>query len=101
MNCDSYIFSTTTNDLVKGLIKLQEERDLLHFNKIAKDYPIISDRNTDISGKFKIEILDTIYIDTFCALSSKTYAYNVPNAKEQKKLKGKTKKDTKTKTFDD
>ena len=48
---------------------------MLGFKRIAEDHPLYCNKNTYISGKFKIKTLDTIYIDKFATLRSKTYAY--------------------------
>ena len=83
MDSDSFVINIR-NDLVKQLIKLQEEKELLDFNEIAEDHPLYPNDKTDIIGKFKIEIPDTIYVDKLCALRSKAYAYNIFSAKKKR-----------------
>ena len=87
--------SIKTDDPIKDLNQLQEEKDSFDFNKIVR---LHCNKNTDVTGKLKIETPDTKDKVIFCALRSKAYAYQtIPDQKEKKKLKGITKNGIKTK----
>ena len=73
MDSDSFVINIR-NDLVKQLIKLQEEKELLDFNEIAEDHPLYPNYKTDKIGKLKIQTPDILYVDKICALRSKAYA---------------------------
>ena len=88
IDCDSFVLSNKTPDLVKDLIRLQEQKNLFEFGKIAKENATYSKKKTDVIGKFKNETPDTIYIDHFRALRSEAFAYTKPDEKRKKKING-------------
>ena len=96
IDCDFFVLSNKTPDLVKDLIRLQEQKNLFEFDKIAKDNAIYSKKNTDVIDKFENETPDTIYIDQFRALRSEAFAYTKPHEKRKKKINGLVKNVTKS-----
>ena len=85
MGTESFVLNIKTNDLFNGLIKLQEEKGLFDFIRIANDNPLFCNENMNVTGKFKIETPDTMYIDNFCALRSKGKTSMKPYEIEKKK----------------
>ena len=91
VHCDSSILSLKTNNLIKDLAKLLEEKDIFDFQNFAKDYLLYCEK-TDGKGKFNIETHFSTFLNKFSALRSKPYAFI-------KKLQGDIKNARKTKTF--
>ena len=105
--CDSFIFSNRTKDLINDLLKLQEEKRLFVSIKIENDRPFYCNTKTDVIGKFKVVITDTIYKDEFCDVRSKAYVLTKPHThlnggkREENKPEGKNKNVTKTMETDE
>ena len=51
VDCDSFVLSIETNDLVKELITLQEAKNSFDFNKLDKNHPVHCNRNRNVIGK--------------------------------------------------
>ena len=84
MDCDSFVLSIETVNIINDLKNLE---DLFDFSNLNKNHEIFSNKNKKVVGKFKIETPENIWIDEFVALRSKCYAFKC--GKDSKnKLKG-------------
>ena len=86
MDCDSFILSTKSENIIKDLKNLE---DIIDFSNIDENHELYSEKNKKILGKFKIETTKNILLDEFIALRSKMYAFRCKDKDENKnKLKG-------------
>ena len=84
MDCDSFIMSIETENIINDLKNLE---NLFDFSNLDKNHELFSNKNKKVVGKFKIETPKNIWIDEFVALRSKCYAFKCGNYSENK-LKG-------------
>ena len=84
MDCDSFVLSIETENIINNLKNLG---DLFDFSNLDKNHEIFSKKNKKVVGKFKIETPEIIRIDEFVALRSKCYAFKCGND-SRNKLKG-------------
>ena len=87
MDCDSFVLSIKTNDIIGNLKDLKE---LFDFSNLDKNHELFDTKNKKVIGKFKIETPSSIWLDEFCTLRSKVYAFKCGNDNKVK-LKGITK----------
>ena len=52
MDCDSFVLSIETQNLIDGLKSLE---DLFDFSKFYKNHELFSNKNEKVVGKFKLE----------------------------------------------
>ena len=83
MDCDSFVLSIETENIINDLKNLE---DIFDFSNLNKNHKLFSNKNKKI-GKFKIETPDNIWIDEFIALRSKCYAFKCGDDNKNK-LKG-------------
>ena len=72
MDCDSFVLSIETQNIINNLRNLE---DLFDFSNLNKNHELFSNKNKKVVGKFKIETPENIWIDEFVALRSRCYAY--------------------------
>ena len=84
MDCDSFVLSIETENIINDLKNLE---DLFDFSNLNKNHELFSNKNKKVVGKFKIETPENIWIDEFVALRSKCYAFKCGN-NSKNKLKG-------------
>ena len=84
MDCDSFVLSTETENIINNLENLG---DLFDFSNLDKNHELFSNKNKKVVGKFKIETPENIWIDEFVVLKSKCYAFKCGNDSKNK-LKG-------------
>ena len=97
IDCDSFVLSINTKDLIKDLYNL---KDLFDFSNLNKEHKLFSNENKKVVGKFKIETPENIWIDEFVALRSKAYSFKFNN-NNTNKLKGISKSQSKGIKFDE
>ena len=98
MDCDSFILSIKSENIIKDLKNLE---DIFDFSNIDKNHELYSEKNKKVLGKFKIETPKSIFIDEFIALRSKMYAFKCKDKEEYKnKLKGISKSQSKNIKFE-
>ena len=81
MNCDSFILSIETQNIINDLKNLE---NLFDFRNLNKNHELFSNKNKKVVGKFKIETPENIWIDEFVALRSKCYAFKCGNNSKNK-----------------
>ena len=84
MDCDSFVLSIETQNIINDLKNLEE---LFDFSNLDKNQELFSNKNKKVVGKFKIETPENFSIDEFVALRSKCYAFKCGNDSKNK-LKG-------------
>ena len=84
MDCDSFVLSIKTQNIINDLKNLE---DLFDFSNLNKNHELFSNKNKKVVGKFKIETPENIWIDEFVALRSKCYAFKCGDDSKNK-LKG-------------
>ena len=84
MDCDSFVLSINTLNIIKDLKNLEY---IFDFSNLDKSHELFSNKNKKVIGKFKIETPKNIWIDEFIALKSKCYAFKCGNDSKNK-LKG-------------
>ena len=72
MDCDSFVLSIETQNIIPDLKKLE---DLFDFSNLKKNHEMFSNRSKKVVGKFKIETPKIVFIDELIALRSKCYAF--------------------------
>ena len=72
MDCDSFVLSIETQNIINNLRNLE---DLFDFSNLNKNHELFSNKNKKVVVKFKIETPENICIDEFVTLRSKCYAY--------------------------
>ena len=97
MDCDSFVLSFETENIINDLKNLE---DLFDFSNMNKNHELFSNKNKKIVGKFKIETPENIWIDEFVALRSKCYAFKCGNDSKNK-LKGISKSYSKNIKFEE
>ena len=97
MDCDSFVLSIETENIINDLKNLQ---DLFDFSNLDKNHELFSNKNKKVVGKFKIETPENIWIDEFVALRSKCYAFKCGD-NSKNKLKGISKSYSRNITFEE
>ena len=97
MDCDSFVLSIETENLINNLKNLG---DLFDFSNLDKNHELFSNKNKKVVGKFKIETPENNWIDEFVALRSKCYAFKCGNDSKNK-LKGISKSQSKNIKFEE
>ena len=97
MDCDSFVLSIETENIINDLKNL---RDLFDRSNLNKNHELFSNKNKKVVGKFKIETPENIWIDEFVALRSKCYAFKCGN-NSKNKLKGISKSQSKNIKFEE
>ena len=97
MDCDSFVLSIETENIINDLKNLQ---DLFDFSNLDKNHELFSNKNKKVVGKFEIETPKIIGIDEFVALRSKCYAFKCEND-SMNKLKGISKYQSKNIKFEE
>ena len=97
MDCDSFVLSIETDNIINDLKNLQ---DLFDFSNLDKNHELFSNKNKKVVGKFKIETPKNIWIDEFVALRSKCYAFKCGDDSKNK-LKGISKSQSKNIKFEE
>ena len=99
MDCDSFILSIKSENVIKDLKNLE---DVFDFSNIDENHELYSEKNKNVLGKFKIETPKNIFIDEFIALRSKMYAFKCIDKEEDKnKLRGISKSQSKHIKFEE
>ena len=96
MDCDSFVLSIETQNMINNLKNLE---DLFDFSNLNKNHELFTNKNKKVVGKFKIETPENIWIDEFVALRSKCYASKCGDDSKNK-LKGISKSYSKNFIFD-
>ena len=97
MDCDSFVLSIETENIINDLKNLE---NLFDFSNLNKNHELFSNENKKVVGKFKIETPENIWIDEFVALRSKGYAFKCGNDNKNK-LKGISKSYSKNIKFEE
>ena len=97
MDCDSFVLSIETQNIINDLKNLE---NLFDFSSLNKTHELFSNKNKKVVDKFKIETPENIWIDEFVALRSKCYAFKCGNDSENK-LKGISKSYSKNIKFEE
>ena len=72
MDCDSFVLSIKTPNIIDELKNLKE---LFDFSSLNENHELFINKNKKVVGKFKTETPEKIWIDEFVALRSKCYAF--------------------------
>ena len=83
MDCDSFVLSIETQNIINNLKNLE---DLFDFSNLNKNHELFSNKKK-VVGKFKIKTPENFWIDEFVALRSKCYAFKCGDDSKNK-LKG-------------
>ena len=75
------MLSLKTKDIIKDLKKLEDMFDL---SKLNENHELFSNENKKVSGKFKIETPNSIWINEFVCLRSKMYAFKYGDGNKNK-----------------
>ena len=70
MDCDSFVLSIKTQDIINDLKNLE---NLFDFSNLVENYDLFSEKI--VSVKFKLEIPQNIWIDGLICSRSKTYSF--------------------------
>ena len=97
MDCDSFVLSIETQNIINDLKNLE---NLFDFSNLNKNHELFSNKNKKVVGKFKIETPKNIWIDEFVALRSKCYAFKCDNDSKNN-LKGISKSQSKNIKFEE
>ena len=97
MDCDSFVLSIETENIINDLKNLG---DLFDFSNLDKNHELFSNKNKKVVGIFKIETPENIWIAEFVALRSKCYAFKCGNDSKNK-LKGISKSQSKNIKFEE
>ena len=97
MDCDSFVLSIETENIINDLKNLE---NLFDFSNLNKNHELFSNKNKKVVGKFKIETPENIWIDEFVALRSKCYAFKCGDDSKNK-LKGISKSYSENIKFDE
>ena len=97
MDCDSFVLSIETENIINDLKNLD---DLFDFSNLDKNHELFSNKNKKVVGKFKMETPENIWIDEFVALRSKCYAFKCGDDSKNK-LKGISKSQSKNIKFEE
>ena len=97
MDCDSFVLSVNTKDIIKDLKNLE---DIFDFSNLDENHELFSNKNKKVIGKFKIETPKNIWIDEFVALRSKMYAFRCGDDTKNK-LKGISKSQSRNIKFEE
>ena len=81
MDCDSFVLSIDTENIINDLKNLE---DIFDFSNLNKNHKLFSNKNKKVVGKFKIETPENIWIDKFIAFRSKCYAFKCDNDSKNK-----------------
>ena len=81
MDCDGFVLSVNTKDIIKDLKNLE---DIFDFSNLDENHELFSIKNKKVIGKFKIETRKNICIVEFIALRSKMYAFKCANDSRNK-----------------
>ena len=84
MDCDSFVLSIETQNIINNLKNLE---DLFDFSNLNKNHDFFSNKNKKVVGKYKIGTPENIWIDEFVALRSKCFAFKCGDDNKNK-LKG-------------
>ena len=95
MDCDSFVLSIETQNIIIDLKNLEELSD---FSKLNENHELFSKKNK-VVGKFEIETPENIWIDEFVALRCKCYSFKCGDDSKNK-LKGISKSHSKNIKFD-
>ena len=85
-DCDSFVLSNKTIDLMKDMIKLQEEKTFLGSHEISTNHPQYCNQKMDVIAKFETETPDSLIKD-ICTLRSEAHAFSNLKKKKRKNLK--------------
>ena len=81
MDTDSFILCIETDNLEKDLKHFENDFD---FSDLDSNSPLYSCENKKVIGKFKIETSPHLYLDEFCSLRAKSYAFKINDIKKSK-----------------
>ena len=84
MDCGSFVLSIKTQNIIHDFRNLE---NLYDFGNLDENHELISNRNKNIIGKFKIETPKNISADDFVCLRSRAYSI-ICNDKNTNKIKG-------------
>ena len=97
VDTDAFLLSVNTEVTMKDLKKLE---NIFDFSNIDENHEVLSNKNKEVMGKFKIETPKIIWIDEFVCLGSKMYAFKCGNDKKSK-LKSVSKSQSKIIDFEE
>ena len=72
MDCDSFILSIKSKNLISDLKNLE---NIFDFSNINENFELYSEKNKKVLGKLEIETPKSLFIDEFIALRSRMYAF--------------------------
>ena len=84
MDCDSFVLSIETENIINNLKNLG---DIFDLSNLDENHELFSNKNKKVVGKFKNECPRNIWIDEFICLRSKMYVFKCGNDSKNK-LKG-------------
>ena len=87
-DCDSFVMSIKTNNIVNDLKELQELYQLYDFHNLNKNHILYNTDLKKIPGYLKIETPKSIWIKEFASIKSKAYSFTTNNDKNKNLLKG-------------
>ena len=97
MDCDSFVLSIETQNIINDLKNLE---NIFDFSNIDGNHELFSNKNKKVVDKFKIETPENIWVDEFVALRSKCYAFKCGD-NSKNKLKGISKSQSRNIKFDE
>ena len=97
MDCDSFVLSIETENIINDLKNLE---DIFDFSNLNKNHELFNNKNKKVVGKFKIETPKNIWIVEFVALRSKCYAFECGDDSKNK-LKGISRSQSKNIKFEE
>ena len=97
MDCDSFVLSIKTENIIDDLKNLEV---LFDFSNLDKSHEFFRNKNKKVVGKFKKGTPKNIWIDEFVTLRSKFYAFKCGDDSKNK-LKGTSKSQSKIIKFEE
>ena len=85
MDCKCFVLTIETQNIINDLKNLKE---LIDFSNLKENHELLSKKNKNLVGKFKLETPGKIWIDEFVALRRKCYAFFKCGDDSKNKLKG-------------
>ena len=81
VDTDGMILSMKSQKIINDLKNLE---DIFDFSNLEENHELISNKNEEVTGNFKIETPKNIWIDEFVCLRSKAYSFKCQNEDESK-----------------
>ena len=97
MDCDSFVLSIETKNIIKNLKNLEHLSDI---SNLDKNHELFGNKDKKLVSKFKKETPKSNFVDELICLRSKACSFKC-NDENTKKLKGISKSASKRKRFEE